>query len=124
MSKETKFNAWDVVRLKNRTGRYRVYSHSSGWVFACMDADVITDSNKDSVSEVIKAVDMSDCEYVKRHYGVPAEIGRRVLVDGRPGIIAQDRGNYIGVSFDDAKPGIIENCHPTWEVKYLGMGKL
>lgn len=63
-------------------------------------------------------------EYCKKYYGVPADIGRRVLVNGEPGIIAVDRGNYIGVNFDKDKPGIISNCHPTWEVEYLEMGKV
>ena len=63
-------------------------------------------------------------EYIKRHYSVPADIGRRVIVDGRPGIIAEDRGNYIGVNFDSDKPGVISNCHPTWKVEYLDIGKI
>lgn len=65
---------------------------------------------------------MSD--YVKRHYGVPADIGRRVEVDGKPGIIAADRGHYIGVNFDADKPGVISNCHPTWRVVYGEMGTI
>lgn len=67
---------------------------------------------------------MKSCQYVKDNYGVPADIGRRVLVDGKPGIIADDRGNYIGVNFDSDKPGVISNCHPTWKVEYLCMGKI
>lgn len=63
-----------------------------------------------------------NCEYVREHYGVPAEIGRRVTVDGKPGIIAEDRGNYIGVNFDSAKPGRIDNAHPTWKVEYGELG--
>lgn len=64
------------------------------------------------------------CEYVKKYYNVPAEIGRRVEVYGDAGIIAKDCGHYIGVNFDKDKPGVIRNCHPTSEVKYLGMGKI
>ena len=64
------------------------------------------------------------CEYAKQHYGVPAEIGRRVVVNGKPGIIAVDRGHYIGVNFDTDKPGVIRNAHPTWEVQYGEMGKV
>ena len=63
-------------------------------------------------------------DYVKDYYGVPASLGRRVIVNGRPGIIAADRGHYIGVNFDSDKPGDISNCHPTWRVEYLGMGKV
>ena len=62
------------------------------------------------------------CEYVQDYYGVPACIGRIVIVNGKPGIIAEDRGNYIGVNFDEDNPGVIKNAHPTWKVVYLGMG--
>jgi len=64
------------------------------------------------------------CEYVKKYYGVPAEIGRRIEHDGNSGIIAEDRGHYIGVNFDKDKPGMVFNVHPTDKVKYLGMGKI
>ncbi len=64
------------------------------------------------------------CEYVREYYGVPACIGRLVKVDGKPGIIAEDRGNYIGVNFDEDKPGSISNAHPTWKVEYGDMGKI
>jgi len=64
------------------------------------------------------------CEYVQQYYKVPACIGRRVEVNGRAGVIAQDRGHHIGVNFDDEKPAAISPCHPTWEVKYLGIGKV
>jgi hypothetical protein len=63
-------------------------------------------------------------EYVRYYYGVPAELGRRVIVSGKPGIIAADRGHYIGVNFDSHKPGVILNCHPTSEVEYGDMGEL
>ncbi len=65
-----------------------------------------------------------NCEYVKQNYDVPAAIGMRVSVDGRPGTIAADRGHYIGVNFDSDKPGVIKNCHPTWRVEYRAMGTL
>lgn len=58
-------------------------------------------------------------EYVKSTYNVPAEIGRRVVVNGKAGTIVADRGHYIGVNFDHDHPGRINNCHPTWEVTYL-----
>lgn len=63
-------------------------------------------------------------EYVRRYYDVPAEFGRRVVVNGKPGVIAKDLGNHIGVNFDTDKPGRISPCHPTWEVEYQGMGKV
>lgn len=64
------------------------------------------------------------CEYVREYYGVPAAIGRRVTVSGQPGIIAADRGHYIGVNFDSDKPGAVHNAHPTSEVVYGEMGKV
>jgi hypothetical protein len=62
-----------------------------------------------------------DLSYVRIHYGVPAEIGRRVKVSGRAGIITAPRGQYIGVTFDDDKPWRVHNAHPTSEVEYLEM---
>lgn len=64
------------------------------------------------------------CEYVCDYYKVPADIGRKVIVCGKPGIIAEDRGCYIGVNFDCDKPGDISNCHPTHEVDYGEMGTI
>lgn len=61
--------------------------------------------------------------YARSYYGVPACIGRLIDYDGKPGIIAEDRGNYIGVNFDADKPGVVCNVHPTDEkLSYLGMG--
>lgn len=54
-----------------------------------------------------------NCEYIKETYGVPAEIGKRIDYKGQGGIIAEDRGNYVGVNFDADKPGVISNIHPT-----------
>lgn len=64
------------------------------------------------------------CEYVRSYYGVPAAIGRRIVVNGKPGVIAEDRGHYLGVNLDSDKPGVIVNCHPTWEVQYGEMGEV
>ena len=66
-----------------------------------------------------------NCEYVRDYYKIPAEIGRKITFKNKPGIITEDRGNYIGVTFDEDKPGIIYNVHPTDEnLKYLDMGKV
>ena len=63
-------------------------------------------------------------QYINSTYKVNAEYGRQILFQGkRLGTIISDEGNYIGVNFDDKKPGIIECLHPTWEVKYLGIVK-
>ncbi|MGH1542167.1 MAG: hypothetical protein ACRBHB_17195 [Arenicella sp.] len=53
--------------------------------------------------------------YAKEYYQVPADIGRLITYRDRTGIIAADGGNYIGVNFDDLKPGVISNIHPTDE---------
>lgn len=63
-------------------------------------------------------------KYIKSYYGVPAEIGREVKINGESGIIVEDRGNYIGVNFHKDKPGVVKPAHPTWEVEYLGAGKI
>ncbi|MEQ3658649.1 MAG: hypothetical protein ABNH21_06805 [Glaciecola sp.] len=67
---------------------------------------------------------MSNFEYVNQHYNIRACFGRIVEVDGKRGVIAEDRGNYIGVNFDDNKAGVISNCHPTWNVDYFGIGRV
>jgi hypothetical protein len=67
---------------------------------------------------------MSAFKYVREYYGVPAAIGRLVVVGGKPGIIAEDRGHYIGVNFDKDRAGVVRNCHPTSEVVYGEMGEV
>ena len=64
-----------------------------------------------------------NCEYVRKSYAVPACIGRKIIFKGRPGIIVEDRGHYIGVTFDSDKPNEILNIHPADNVEYCGMGK-
>lgn len=66
---------------------------------------------------------MNEFTYIRRMYGVHPKIGQRVTIDGKPGTIVEDRGNYLGVNFDQDKPDRIRNCHPTWRVKFLGRGK-
>lgn len=66
-----------------------------------------------------------NCDYVRRAYGVPACIGRRVNAYGKPGIIAEDRGNYIRILLDCDKPGHVNNYHPTDGIEYLdAIGKV
>jgi len=66
---------------------------------------------------------MTPFKYVQDYYNVPAVYGRRVTVAGKPGIIIEDRGHYIGVNFDTDKPGVCHNCHPIDGVIYGDMGK-
>lgn len=62
--------------------------------------------------------------YAAETYGVPCDIGRRVTVYGRPGIITADRGHYIGVTFDADKPGTVHNAHPKDGVIYGEMSRI
>ncbi|MGC5703010.1 hypothetical protein J4P02_22645 [Pseudomonas sp. NFXW11] len=59
-----------------------------------------------------------NCAYVREHYKVPAEVGRRVIANGEPGVIMADRGHYIGVILDSDSKKRIRNYHPTWEMQY------
>jgi len=60
--------------------------------------------------------------YIRKYYAVPAEVGRRVMVGKRAGVIANGIDQYIGVLFDTEKPNNILPCHPTYMVEYLEMG--
>lgn len=55
---------------------------------------------------------------------MPACIGRRVVAYGKPGVIAEDRGHYIGVLLDTDKPGHIRNYHPVDGIEYGEMGRV
>lgn len=62
---------------------------------------------------------MANCEYVRENYNVPACIGRKVIAYGKPGVIASDKGNYIGILLDEDKPGNIGAYHPVDGIVYL-----
>jgi hypothetical protein len=64
-----------------------------------------------------------NCAYVRQHYLVPAEVGRRVIAYGKPGVILADRGHYIGVVLDDDPKRRIQNYHPTHEMQYGEMAE-
>lgn len=65
-----------------------------------------------------------DFEYIQSYYKVPAEFGRQILFNGnRKGVIIKDLGNYIGVNFDDDKPGRYVAVHPKDGVEYLDIVK-
>ena len=55
-------------------------------------------------------------EYIKESYGVDVKLGMDIAFNGDRGIITDDRGNYIGVTFDKDKPGNVSNIHPTDEL--------
>lgn len=65
-----------------------------------------------------------DCQYVREHYGVPAQIGRRVIAYGEPGQIIEDRGHYIGVVLDSDKNRRVGNYHPVDGIEYGEMAEL
>jgi len=59
-------------------------------------------------------------EYIKEHYGVTAKLGQVIEYNGDFGLITEDRGHYVGVTFDKDKPGDTVNIHPTDDnLKYL-----
>lgn len=66
-------------------------------------------------------------QYIQEYYGVPAEVGRRVEYtgdkDSKQGVIVEENGQYIFIHFDGDKKRK-GPFHPTWELKYLGMGKV
>lgn len=67
---------------------------------------------------------MSNCEYIREYYGVPASINMRIEYKGEGGIIWRDGGNYVCACMDKDKPGVTINIHPTDpDLKYLEMGR-
>ena len=65
------------------------------------------------------------CEYIRNTYNVPACIGRQIEYNGRHGILSADRGNYIGVTFDDEPATTISNFHPLEKgLVYGGIGNV
>lgn len=63
-------------------------------------------------------------DYIRTYYNVPAELGRRVIANGEEGIICSERAGHIGINLDKDKPGVIKYYHPTWNMEYLGLGKI
>ena len=63
------------------------------------------------------------CDYVCRHYGVPACIGRKVVAYGKTGVIMADYGHYIGVMLDGDPKRRIGRYHPTHEMVYGEMAE-
>lgn len=61
-------------------------------------------------------------KYIREHYGVPAEVGRRVryeprLISPTVGVIVGTSGSYLRVRFPKF-PGTALH-HPTWCLTYL-----
>jgi len=63
-------------------------------------------------------------DWINKNYGVNACVGRRVIVDGEPGVIVGAKNGHIIVNFDSHKASQRDFCHPTWRVEYKDMGKV
>jgi len=55
-------------------------------------------------------------DYIREHYRVPAEVGRRVVCSGKPGTITKAINHYLGVTLDGQEGAL--PYHPTQEVQY------
>jgi len=58
-----------------------------------------------------------DLEWIRGQYGVPAEMGGRVIVDGMPGLIIGTSGPHLAIALDS---GGVVPAHPTWHMTYEG----
>jgi hypothetical protein len=54
---------------------------------------------------------------IREYYRVPAYVGHRVVMDGKPGRIVGKQGGYLKVRFDDMPYSV--PCHPRWRMIYL-----
>lgn len=57
-------------------------------------------------------------EYIRKHYGVPAERGRQVKCYGERGVITNADGHYLCVVIDGDKSEEERRYHPTDQVEY------
>ncbi|AMU15171.1 hypothetical protein [Burkholderia cenocepacia] len=57
-------------------------------------------------------------EYIRKHYGVPAERGRQVKCYGERGVIVNADGHYLCVVIDGDKTEEERLYHPTDQVEY------
>lgn len=63
------------------------------------------------------------CEYVQQYYQVPACIGRRVIAYGKPGVITDDFGHYIGITLDETTKRHPGRYHPIDGIEYGEMAE-
>ncbi|WP_230519751.1 hypothetical protein [Salinispora arenicola] len=54
--------------------------------------------------------------YIRRHYGVPAKRGVRIIANGRPGTITSTDGARLRVRLTGDTRSTVH--HPTWRVQY------
>ena len=57
-------------------------------------------------------------EYIRKHYGVPAERGRQVKCYGERGVIVNADGHYLCVVMDGDKSEEERRYHPIDQVEY------
>lgn len=57
-------------------------------------------------------------EYIVRTYRVPACVGRRITVYGKPATIVSSRGHHLGINYDTDKPQLVRSAHPVDGVVY------
>lgn len=62
-----------------------------------------------------------ESSYIHERYNVPADIGRRVTVDGVPAVIIGHAGPYLRVRLGFPGWETEANAHPTWRVVYGDM---
>lgn len=62
------------------------------------------------------SADESGLAYIRAFYGVPAQVGGRVTIDGKRGMIAGADGGHLRVLLDVDASTVY--AHPTWNVVY------
>jgi len=62
-----------------------------------------------------------ELEYIRKTYGVPAEIGRSILFNGSAGEIVGAQGARLKIRLDE-RPLETLLVHPTWMIDYYLMG--
>lgn len=65
---------------------------------------------------------MTGFEYINQTYGVNACVGRRVIANGKSGVIIGTNNAHITVNLDEDKPCVKTYWHPTWQMQYLDLG--
>jgi len=64
----------------------------------------------------VPSADENGLAYIRAFYGVPAQIGGRVTIDGKRGMIAGADGGHLRVLLDQDASTVY--AHPTWNVVY------
>ena len=67
---------------------------------------------------------MTGIEHINKTYGVNACVGRRVVANGKPGVIIGTNNSHLAINLDEDKPGVPTYWHPMWNMQYLEMGAI